>query len=230
MKLTPSHAKLISSARRFQKTQRIVAWVLLLFWPASTYLAAEGAVPRLELGQLSSADEMQDPLPTPFEEYANRPTANLVFSRETSHLSGGQTQITITAIVIEDGEQHPKRMQGIQVDLIGEDGTDRVYLDTDGISTVLRGIRQLQQWNAMFPMKKELGHEFGIRGTTKCAPSSVTVVHTLCPEYFSFRESSGIALRASGKGQWFPLPGLDLQELADAIGSAIPVLESADPS
>jgi hypothetical protein len=49
MKLTPSQAQLIEKARRSQKIQRIIAWGIVLFWPAWTYLAAQGSVPRLEL-------------------------------------------------------------------------------------------------------------------------------------------------------------------------------------
>jgi hypothetical protein len=49
MKLTPTQTKLIDRARRSKKAQRTVAWTLVLSWPAWTYLAAAGAVPRLEL-------------------------------------------------------------------------------------------------------------------------------------------------------------------------------------
>jgi hypothetical protein len=176
------------------------------------------------LGQFSSAEDIQGSLPTLLEEYANRPTTNFVYSQETSHLSSGQTRITITAIVIEVREQPPKRMQGIRIDLAGENGTDRVYLDADEISVVLQDIRQLQRDIEMFPMEQEAGH---MRGTARCAPGS-PVLHTVCPEYVNFGDSSGIALRSTRKGQWFPLPGFDLQQLADAIRGAIPVLKSAE--
>ncbi|MBI1732871.1 MAG: hypothetical protein HYR49_08905 [Gammaproteobacteria bacterium] len=144
-------------------------------------------------------------MPTLLEEYANRPGANLIFSRETSHLSSGQTQVTITAIVIEVTEQHSTRMQGIRVDLIGKDGTDRVYLDADGISAVLRDIRQLQRDKLMFPMDADSGHEFGIRGTARCAPSTVPAVHTLCPETFGFANRlESLYERRKRSGSHFP--------------------------
>ena len=49
MKLTTSQAKLITSARRQQRIQRIGAWVVVLAWPVWTYFASQGAVPRPEL-------------------------------------------------------------------------------------------------------------------------------------------------------------------------------------
>jgi hypothetical protein len=177
--------------------------------------------------QVGPADEIRGTLPTLLEEHANRPTTNLVFFQETSRLSSGQTLITVAAIVIEVADQQRKRMQGVQIDLAGNSGTDRVYLDADGISDVLKDIRKLQREIEMSAMEKEAGHEFGIHGTAECAPSTLVVLHSVCPEYFRFRDSSGVALRPAGMETWFPLPGIDLQELADAIRSAIPVLESA---
>ena len=49
MNLAPSEVKLIHRAKRFRRAERIIAWGLILCWPVWTYLAAQGALPRLEL-------------------------------------------------------------------------------------------------------------------------------------------------------------------------------------
>jgi hypothetical protein len=61
------------------------------------------------------------------ERFAQRPTAQITWSKEVGRIDTDRGHAVITALIVEDATQTPPQMRGIRIDLADGDVKDQVY-------------------------------------------------------------------------------------------------------
>ena len=179
------------------------------------------------VGTSTWAQDTPKVLPTPLEEFATRADARVVFAQESASMVSGKTSLTITAVVIESGEE---RMKGLRFDLVAAYIDEQVYLDEEWADRVLEDVRSLIR--SLRGMHKNYLDEDPTQqrilgtGSEWCLRPK-RFIHVLCPEYFKRPDSEGTYIRVP-IARGFRLAGHQPEELEAAIIDAMKILDSME--
>ena len=157
------------------------------------------------------------PEPTQLEVWIEQPGSRIARSEEVGRIESIDAQAVIRAVVIENLQNNPSRVRGIQIDLRNENSTDRIYIDENNLVYLKHDLDGMNC--SIASMRKESGAPNRVRGIARCRPSQ-TIPQAYCPSYYITPKSEGLSLSTFG-GHRFKFPSKRPSTLADAVGRAM---------
>lgn len=83
--------------------------------------------------------------PSPMEAFANMQGIRTTWSSEMARLENGAARLVITALVLEDNAQPPRKVRGVKIDLSGTHAQDRIYLDADATERTRAALEEIAE-------------------------------------------------------------------------------------
>lgn len=77
------------------------------------------------------------------ERFARHPAARVSWSNEVDRIEAGRAHAVVTAMVVEDASQPPKRMRGIRIDLVDGDVKDQVYTSEEHLARLIKALNEI---------------------------------------------------------------------------------------
>lgn len=159
--------------------------------------------------------------PTPFEAFASKPSARVLFTQQVGSIDSSDAKVKVTVLVVDDVEQPPEKMRGVRFDLENNSARDQVYLAEAELSVVKRELGWMNDGPS--PVLRGDSAPYQVEGTQSCWMPK-RPLRILCPDYYVGPDHSGLRLRSYG-GPLFTFPDRKPSELAALIDRATVALE-----
>ena len=79
------------------------------------------------------------------ENFAERPTSQVIWSKEVGRLDSDQAHAVITALILRDATQSPQQMRGVRIDLTEGNQEDHVYTSQEHLGRLVQALDEISE-------------------------------------------------------------------------------------
>ena len=77
------------------------------------------------------------------ERFAKQPAAKVTWSREVDRIEADQARAVVTALIVEDAAEPPKRVRGVRIDLVDGNAKDQVYASEEHLERLIKALDEI---------------------------------------------------------------------------------------